>query len=372
MTWLQGFARRLVADPDAAADLSQDTLVAAIEHSPRGLHGSRLRAWLARVARNFASRRMRDEDVRRDHEHRRALEPGTLDERLGSRSSEDAERLELQHALAGFLLGLPESYRDAVLLRYQHELSYDRVAAELGISEVAARQRVSRGLARLRERLDGRFGGRAAWGVLLGAPRAQGSPVSPIAAAWLAGAVGVVLAGWWWLGAEEGASTAAAWPERPPASRAVTDADDAAFVSLEPWLGTWRAEAPFEREGAFGFERGLDGKSLRMTRSVLVDGAWTLESEGLAGWHYRQLALVFHEFTRDAGSVEVMKEGIVYFTPGGAMVREFASFDPDGSSRAYREVFEPVGTDVARMSVFFEDDGGAWIPFGEFPLRRMP
>lgn len=363
MTWLQAFARRLVADPDVAADLTQDTLVAAIESSPRGLRGSRLRAWLARVARNFASRRMRDEDVRRDHELRRAREP---------RATDDPDGLELQHALAGFLLKLPESYRDAVLLRYQHELPYARVAEELGISEVAARQRVSRGLERLRERMEERQGARSGTVSAGSGERGANEASSRLAvvAAWMAVVVLSAFAAWRALAPGARSSVETTWPERLPAARALTDADDLALAQLAPWLGVWLPEPPYEDEGAYEFTRSLDGKSVRATRSVMEGGAWVLASEGLLGWHHGEQALVFHEFTRDAGSFEVMKEGTVYFTADGAMVREYASYDPDGSSRGYREVFERDGANAAWIVISFEDDAGRWVPYGELRLRR--
>ena len=68
-----------------------------------------------------------------------------------------AGRVRLQREIAGHLLALPEPYRTAVVLRYQDGLRPVEIAARLAIGEAAARQRISRGLAQLRERLAAEF-----------------------------------------------------------------------------------------------------------------------------------------------------------------------------------------------------------------------
>ena len=49
-----------------------------------------------------------------------------------------------------WLTSLPEREREAIRLRVLDESSYARIADELGCSEAVVRQRVSRGLSRLR------------------------------------------------------------------------------------------------------------------------------------------------------------------------------------------------------------------------------
>ena len=57
--------------------------------------------------------------------------------------------------LLALLAELPVPQREALEARVIEELSYPEVAARLKCSELVARQRVSRGLARLRARLEG-------------------------------------------------------------------------------------------------------------------------------------------------------------------------------------------------------------------------
>jgi RNA polymerase sigma factor (sigma-70 family) len=71
---------------------------------------------------------------------------------------EDLERINQTGsptAILTLLETLPVGQRDAVRARIFDELSYAEVAERLRCSELVARQRVSRGLTRLREQLEG-------------------------------------------------------------------------------------------------------------------------------------------------------------------------------------------------------------------------
>jgi RNA polymerase sigma factor (sigma-70 family) len=170
MTWLRGLARSLVMDSSAAEDVLQDTWLIALQRKPPGLGGGRLRAWLTTVARNVARRRFRDEATRRGHEE------DSVDTAQVS-VSDEVERLRLQRLVAEHVLRLREPYRTAVLLRFQEGLSYGDMATRLKVREETVRQRVSRGLALLRELLDAHFkGDRPAWCLALAPLTKTGGP----------------------------------------------------------------------------------------------------------------------------------------------------------------------------------------------------
>ncbi len=57
--FVSGLARSLVLDEHRAADIAQETWLAALEHPPSGERP--LRAWLAKVTRNFARKLFRSE-----------------------------------------------------------------------------------------------------------------------------------------------------------------------------------------------------------------------------------------------------------------------------------------------------------------------
>jgi RNA polymerase sigma-70 factor (ECF subfamily) len=110
--------------------------------------------WVVGVARNVlraSRRRSRVEDRAR---RRLGLVPIELDdadlERV--RALEDSENSRVTELLGQ----LPEDERTAVRARIVDEHSYTEIATALRCSEMVARKRVSRGLARMRARLQER------------------------------------------------------------------------------------------------------------------------------------------------------------------------------------------------------------------------
>ena len=169
--WVRRLVARLVTDAGAAEDVVQETWVAAIEadrstwgvrvsdarRGPFDRGGAGLRAWLAAVARNLALRRRRQDATRQRFEVRSAAARG--EDQPGS----ELGRMQLQRALADAIIALDDSVRSCVVQRHLDIATYAEIAAHHGISEAAARKRVSRGLAALRTKLDAVYGGEEAW-----------------------------------------------------------------------------------------------------------------------------------------------------------------------------------------------------------------
>jgi RNA polymerase sigma-70 factor (ECF subfamily) len=139
------FACGLCGDRSAAEDLVSETFVRLVVRKPR-IETRTALAYLLAIARNVylsgLRRRRREVPLSDDH-------PANIpdpDLRLDDRS-----RLE---AVARTLAVIPEGERSALLLRVDHELSYEDVAAALGITVGAARVRVHRARLRLAESLE--------------------------------------------------------------------------------------------------------------------------------------------------------------------------------------------------------------------------
>lgn len=147
-----GWGVRRLGDVEAAADLLAETFAAAwlsreSFQAETGLSGSAA-PWLLGIARNklrVDARRQRIETAARERLGivTPPIEPGQARELEALFS--DAER---------WLEGLPESQRDAVRAYVLEDEDYAGVATRLNIEQPAARQRVSRGLAALRERFE--------------------------------------------------------------------------------------------------------------------------------------------------------------------------------------------------------------------------
>ena len=139
--------------PELAADLTAETFAAALRS--RATFDARVgeyRGWLFGIARHVMARSL--ERGRVEDEARR---------RLGiPRLLVDDEALERISALGGtsggdaltHLAALSEPLREAVRGRVLEEREYRELAERLGTSEQVVRQRVHRGLQRIRERID--------------------------------------------------------------------------------------------------------------------------------------------------------------------------------------------------------------------------
>jgi RNA polymerase sigma-70 factor (ECF subfamily) len=150
-TWLRALARALVR-PDDVDDVVQETWAAALAHPPGS--AAALRAWLERVVRNVAFQFSRSSVRRARREQAAALresQPSTADV---------VARAALHRELVGRVLALDEPARTVVLLRFFDGLRAAQIAVRVGASEEAVRQRLKRGLDRIRVQLDAEHGGR--------------------------------------------------------------------------------------------------------------------------------------------------------------------------------------------------------------------
>lgn len=146
------FLRRLgrAGRADLAADLTAETFARALA-SRGGFDGSRgePRAWLYGIARRVLADSLERGRVSDRTRLRLRMERLALDDEAIARIDELTGDL----ALAA-LEGLPEDQRVAVRGRVLDEVEYEQLARELRCSPSVVRQRVSRGLRALRDRLE--------------------------------------------------------------------------------------------------------------------------------------------------------------------------------------------------------------------------
>lgn len=139
---LLGHARRKLGCPEAAEDAVQEALVRALRAMPRFNGNYLVGPWLHRILSNVCS----DEGNRKRREHEKTERFASNDQALNLPSTTEAELgLEFDDAeLMDAVDNLSEQYREALMLRFVEELSYEEVAAKAGVSEENARARVSR------------------------------------------------------------------------------------------------------------------------------------------------------------------------------------------------------------------------------------
>jgi RNA polymerase sigma-70 factor (ECF subfamily) len=137
------FLRR-TGHPEVAADLAGETFARALESRRRfdSTRGPAV-AWLFGIAANVLADSVRAGRVERAARERLRLEPVVLDDATLASVSALADGREL-------LAGLPPAEAEAIGAHVLDERGYPEIAAQIGCSEAVVRQRVSRGLARLR------------------------------------------------------------------------------------------------------------------------------------------------------------------------------------------------------------------------------
>lgn len=151
----------LAGRPQDAEEALQEGLLAAWRHLAAGGRVAHPRAWLYRVVRHAAWRRVRRRAGEPDH-----FEPlERLGERAGWGGGHDPEALssllESGAALKEALAGLSEADREAVWLRDVEGLSGPEAAEAVGLPLAAFKSRLHRARLRLRARLQGMLQGGA-------------------------------------------------------------------------------------------------------------------------------------------------------------------------------------------------------------------
>jgi RNA polymerase sigma-70 factor (ECF subfamily) len=148
-----GFFGAATRRPEVAADLTAETFAAALE-SVASFDPSlgTARMWLFGIARHVLARSARRGRVESAARSRIGLEPLALRAEHVSLISALVEA-EGDAIVEAWLAELPADQAAALRARVLHEREYVDIAADLRCSEAVVRQRVSRGLGRLRRRL---------------------------------------------------------------------------------------------------------------------------------------------------------------------------------------------------------------------------
>lgn len=144
-------ALRLTGNEEDARDVVQEAYIRAFRGLQRFRGDAQFSTWMYRITANCANTHLgrrnkhRHEDLD-DHE-------GVVDERPTSDPQAQADASALRDRLSIALEALPPKLRQVVVLRDIYDLPHEAIAAELGISETAAKVRLHRARKRLREDL---------------------------------------------------------------------------------------------------------------------------------------------------------------------------------------------------------------------------
>jgi RNA polymerase sigma-70 factor (ECF subfamily) len=151
------YARRMLGDQDEAEDVTQETFVRGYRSLARCEAPERFGAWLFTIlvnrVRTTASRRTtRERYVITDHSAlEQTLAAGALPDDMIGPSIEEVERA---------VARLDAKQREAFILKYVDERTYDEMTQMTGVSVSALKMRVSRACDFLRAQLEGAYNAR--------------------------------------------------------------------------------------------------------------------------------------------------------------------------------------------------------------------
>ena len=142
-------AVRMTSDRDVAADLVQAAFVKAYTNIARCRDPDRFGAWVYRILANackdhLKSKRRKDVSI----EDQTQLADTTVN------PAADLERTQLRKLLNRAVAKLPESLREAFVLKHVEGRSYEEMAEMLGTSVPALKMRVHRARETLKEHLE--------------------------------------------------------------------------------------------------------------------------------------------------------------------------------------------------------------------------
>jgi RNA polymerase sigma-70 factor (ECF subfamily) len=141
------FLTRMVRDSALAEDLLQVTFLSVVRARGRYQPGTAVRAWVFAIASNAGR-----DALRRRRAHREDLS-ATATPVEGVAPPAPVSDPATARAVQEALMRLPLEQREAVVLHKMQELSFEEIAAALGITVSAAKVRAHRGYHRLRELL---------------------------------------------------------------------------------------------------------------------------------------------------------------------------------------------------------------------------
>ncbi|MFZ0930781.1 MAG: RNA polymerase sigma factor [Syntrophobacteraceae bacterium] len=149
---------RMTGSYEDATDLAQETFIKAYDQLYRFQKDKKFFPWLYTIGLNHARNFLRDNKRARmvsldDYEAGSGLDyPGQQEENI-------VAKLDCEQLYAA-LNQLPLDYREALILRYHEGLSLENVAEALSLKLSAAKMRVHRGLAKLRDILENNQNGK--------------------------------------------------------------------------------------------------------------------------------------------------------------------------------------------------------------------
>ena len=152
---IAAYVYRMVGDYDSALDLTQEVFIKVYNSLGRYRCEFKFTTWIYKIAHNTAIDHLRRYSVREQ-----ALSSGIDGERrevtVESRRltpEQESEKKERRSEIEAVVHLLPAAYRELIVLRHSHDLSYDEIAEVTGLPLGTVKNRLFRAREAMRDQL---------------------------------------------------------------------------------------------------------------------------------------------------------------------------------------------------------------------------
>lgn len=150
---IAAYVYRMVGDYEAALDLTQEVFIKVYNSLRRYRSEFKFSTWIYKIAHNAAIDHLRRHSARvQSLMNKFEGEPRemTLESRRLS-PEQESERAERRAEIERVVRGLPIAYRELILLRHSHDLSYDEIAEVTGLPLGTVKNRLFRAREAMRQ-----------------------------------------------------------------------------------------------------------------------------------------------------------------------------------------------------------------------------
>lgn len=154
------YVYRMVGDYDSALDLAQEVFIKVYNSLGRYRPEFKFSTWIYRIAHNAAIDHLRRQGASRTEEMEIEGPEGTTFEKpLASKAptpEQETERGERRAEIEEVVAQLSPTYRELIVLRHSHDLSYDEIAEVTSLPLGTVKNRIFRAREAMRELLVAR------------------------------------------------------------------------------------------------------------------------------------------------------------------------------------------------------------------------
>jgi RNA polymerase sigma-70 factor (ECF subfamily) len=143
---IAAYVYRMVGDYDAALDLTQEVFIKVYGSLARYRSEYKFSTWIYKIAHNAAVDHLRRHSTREQslvnqvdgEQYDLPIESGRLS------PEQESERAERRLEIEAVVQQLPSAYRELIILRHSHDLSYDEIAEVMGLPLGTVKNRLFR------------------------------------------------------------------------------------------------------------------------------------------------------------------------------------------------------------------------------------